>query len=191
MGGYETAEREAVRRFLTGGLPVVELGVGVGVVACLANRKLLEPQHHLCVDGNPRALEQALFNGRQNGCQFATRHAALAYDRPTVSFGMDEGIVNGGIESAHESIEAPAVSLKQLLEEAGFTQAALICDIEGAERQLLEREPEVLRERVPWLLLETHPALYGESGERNIEAQLSALGYRRQWRRQDVAVWVR
>jgi FkbM family methyltransferase len=191
LGGYESAERTAVRKWLPRELPLIELGAGVGVVACLANRRLFAPQRHLCVDGNPRALQQAIVNGRQNGCLFYTLHAAIAYDTPIVSFGMDDNIVSGGIESGHERITAPTITLARLLDEAGFARASLICDIEGAEQTLLEREADVLRERVPWLMLETHPQVYGKSGERSIDGRLSELGYRQRWRRRDVAVWTR
>ena len=40
MDEYEKEEREAVKRFLDPGLPVIELGGSLGVVSCVINKKL-------------------------------------------------------------------------------------------------------------------------------------------------------
>jgi len=189
LGGYEVDERRAVRSFLPRDLPLVELGAGLGIVACVANRLLTNPSNHLCVDGNPLALAGAKAHGEVNGCRFSTLHAALAYDTQTVKFGIDEHIQSGGIDSGHRTVTVPAVTLADLFARTGFARCSLICDIEGAEQAMIAREGQLMQARVALLILETHPGVYGAAGETEIDARLSTLGYLRQWRRQHVTVW--
>jgi FkbM family methyltransferase len=189
LGLYEYSERVAIRRFLQPDLPILELGTGVGVIASLANRRLQRPADHWCVDGNANALRLAAENGRRNGCAFRTLHAAVAYGVDTVTFSADENHVAGGVGQGHTLTTVAAVTLRGLLTQAGFARCTLICDIEGAERDLIDHDSDILQERVASLILETHPSLYGRSGERDVEERLTALGFTRLWKSRDVSVW--
>ena len=53
----------------------------------------------------------------------------------------------------------------------------LICDIEGAELQLFEREKEILS-KLSLLILETHPNLYldGSAAEKRMLEKIEAAG---------------
>ena len=190
MGGFEIAERQAVR-FLPTDLPLVEFGCGVGVVACIANRRLKYPERHLCIDANPDALALAARNGRDNGCGFSTLHAALAYDQPTVSFAADPSIVSGAIEGQFgEMITVPTTTLGAVLEQKSWSgPISIVCDIEGAELDLLEREVELFRERVDTAIFELHPDCYGEAGRRRIMDRLRSAGLAERWSRDGVVVW--
>src|SRR2546426_6211274 len=50
FGQYERPEREAIRRFLDPTLPVVEFGGSIGVLSCLTNRRLSDPQRHVVIE---------------------------------------------------------------------------------------------------------------------------------------------
>ncbi len=76
---YERPERRALERFLDPKLPVVELGSAVGVIACLANKKLHDPYRHVAVEANPDLLPLLRENRRLNDCHFTIMHRALAY----------------------------------------------------------------------------------------------------------------
>ncbi len=54
---YERGERQALRRHLDPAKPVVELGGGIGVVACVINRRLSNPHRHVVVEANARLIE--------------------------------------------------------------------------------------------------------------------------------------
>jgi FkbM family methyltransferase len=188
LGGFEIAEQQALR-YLDPTLPVIELGCGIGVIACLTNRRLRDPAAHLCVDGNVQALALAVENGVRNGCRFSTLHAALAYDTQTVSFGSDENVLYGGIGTPYPTSTVPAVTLADLIGRTGFQACTLICDIEGAESEMLEREGHVIRAHVRHLMMELHPSRYGEAGVRRIRDGLAGLGFHQKWERASVSVW--
>lgn len=188
LGGIEIAEQQALR-YLDPTLPVIELGCGIGVIACLTNRRLRDPSAHLCVDGNAQALALAAENGVRNGCQFSTLHAALAYDTQTVRFGSDENILYGGINTPYPTSVVPAVTLADLLRRAGFQACTLICDIEGAESEMLEREGDVIQAHVRHLIMELHPSRYGQTGVERIQSGIARLGFHQKWCRESVFVW--
>jgi len=66
----------------------------------------------------------------------------------------------------------PTASLEGVAARAGLGRFNLICDIEGAEIALIEREGAFLRDRVGWIVMELHPAI---SGEREVERAITAL----------------
>ena len=53
FGLHELEERALLDRHLPCDLPLVELGGGLGVVACLSNRKLARPEQHIVVEALP------------------------------------------------------------------------------------------------------------------------------------------
>ena len=66
-------------------------------------------------------------------------------------------------------VEVPAVSLETILKDTRFETISLVMDIEGAEVDLLEREINVLKERVVTLIFEIH------RGERCSKARWDAI----------------
>jgi hypothetical protein len=53
----------------------------------------------------------------------------------------------------------------------------LICDIEGHEYELVQRESQIF-EKVDTLILETHARLIGEAKHSEMMAKLAELGFR-------------
>jgi FkbM family methyltransferase len=188
-GGYELAERQALR-FLDPDLPLVELGGAIGVVACLANRRLRDPQRHLVLEANPRLVPLLAENRRRNGGSFRIVARALAYDQREIAFGLDEDFLAGRVGAgADETVQVPTTTLAALLDGAGFDRCSLICDIEGMEVELVRRELDVIAHRVALLVLETHPRLAGGAGTAAMLASLERAGFEAVWRREDTIVY--
>jgi FkbM family methyltransferase len=176
FGRYEIDEVELARRYLDPDLPLVELGGSIGVVACVTNRLLRRPDRHVVVEASPVLLPTLEANRVMNGCRFTIEHAALAYNSETIDFPVEghflHGRVGGSDESAHV-VSVRTVTLAKILEKYDFEMINLVCDIEGAEVELVEHEPDVLRGRVKTIVLETHACFRGEG---RIGAMLAALG---------------
>src|SRR5947209_8143485 len=79
VGLHETGEIALARRYVVGGLPVVELGGGIGVVSCIVNRQLTRPTDHVVVEANADLVPTLEVNRRLNGAGFRIRNVALAY----------------------------------------------------------------------------------------------------------------
>src|ERR1039457_6998889 len=98
FGLHEIEERTIIRRCLPKNIPVVELGGGLGVVACLTNRTLENPEHHIVVEANPGMIPILERNRDLNGCKFQVVNSAIAYDRTSIRLRVDRDFVSSTVE---------------------------------------------------------------------------------------------
>jgi FkbM family methyltransferase len=190
LGAYERLERYAICRWLPPSLPVVELGAAIGVVSCLTNRRLTEPDWHVCVEANPNVIPILEENRRLNGARFKIVHSAVAYGGETVTFGASDAVVDSSVKGSESTkpVVVPATRLSDVINDAGFTTCSLVCDIEGAERELIANESAVLRDAVHTLITEVHPDILGADVVADLHRQLLGLGFQSKWERGNV--WV-
>jgi FkbM family methyltransferase len=186
LRGYERAECAAVQRFLPADLPVVELGAGTGVVSCLANRKLSRPELHRCAEPNPAAQELLRHNRDQNCCRFEIVNAAFGY-QATGRMAFDEHVVASRVNTGEA--EVPMRSLQALAQ--GFERFSLICDIEGAEIDIVERERDVVANRLDTFIVERHPGIVGTEADARFHESVLACGLRKRWSSGPVYVYQR
>jgi FkbM family methyltransferase len=187
QGRFERPERDAVRRFLNPDKPVVELGGSVGVVACLTNRLLKNPENHVVVEAHPLFVDTLKKNKALNNCQFTILHGAIAYHAPKVLFGAND--FSSSYLHAESTIEVESLSLSDAashLEDADFQ---LICDIEGAEVDLISHELKLLRERVNLIIIEMHPQFVSAAQITTAIEQLKTAGFELVHREAGVHVW--
>jgi hypothetical protein len=112
-----------------------------------------------------------------NGCRFSVEHAAVAYNTDAIHFPLDGHFLHGRIGGSDKAVRVPAVTLGKLLKKYDFETINLISDIEGAEIDLVEQEPDVLRGRVKTLVMETHAWYCGEDKVSAMLAALARLGF--------------
>jgi FkbM family methyltransferase len=163
---HEEHERALLKQWLPKDLPVVEFGGALGVISCLTNRSLVRPEQHVVVEANPDVIPLLERNRDLNGCRFQVTNKAVAYDSESVRFGLQNWNLFGGRLGDHgdKFVVVPTTSLKATIDEHGFDQISLICDIEGAEAILVQRELETIRKHVRFFLVEIHPDLMGKDG---------------------------
>jgi FkbM family methyltransferase len=187
QGNYEGAEVDAIRAYLDPSLPVIECGAAMGITSCIANRKLHRPTDHIAIEPNPLALRMLKRNKTLNQSQFTIVEAAIGYDTGTVTFTPGDEILAAHVgDSAH----AIAVRATTLRDHARWQRFSLLCDIEGTELELFERDGDLIRERVPLLILETHDTARGHTAQ-VLFPWLQDAGFRQAWRHESVSVWTR
>lgn len=180
---YEWPEREAIRRFLDPALPVVEFGGSVGVVSCLTNRRLLNPQRHVVVEAYPALVSLLRKNRDLNQCRFEILPGMVAYGSEEASFYPDptnfvaSRAIQTNPDAGRDVLKVPTVNLQAILNQYGFDQCTLICDIEGGEADLLRYEAETLRDRVGTLILEVHEWSLGKEGVAKLFQDIQRLGF--------------
>jgi FkbM family methyltransferase len=178
LGTYEFRERHAVAQFLDPGIPVVELGGGIGVVSCIVNKRLRHPDRHVVVEANAELVPQIERNRKINGCSFVVRHLALGYGGSVVEFSLAASYLESGVGlQGCRTVAVPASTLAGILDSQGFGQATLVCDIEGAEFGLLRHEAAVLTKRVPMIIIEGHD-VPGVGSRADFKAGVLGLGFR-------------
>jgi FkbM family methyltransferase len=130
------------------------------------------------VEANPGIIPLLERNRDLNDCKFRVVNKALAYDTDMVAFGVHSSFPSSRIGyDQGTTVHVATTSLRAILEESGFDQISLICDIEGAEAALVERELETLRHQVRTLLVEIHPNLIGEEAAARIVWALEGAGF--------------
>lgn len=177
FGRYEIEEIALVRRYVDPGLPVVELGGSIGVVASVTNRLLQQPDRHVVVEASPVLVPTLEANRTLNGCSFVIEHAAVAYGTDAVEFPVEGHFLLSRVGGSGNSVGVRATTLGKLLDKYGFETINLISDIEGMEIELVENESEVLRDRVKTLVMETHPDIRGHDDISTMLVTLGRLGF--------------
>lgn len=156
-GLYEKSERKLFLNHFPVDMPIIELGAGIGVVACISNRYLTVPTRHIVVEANPNIIEHLERNRKINHSQFKIIHAALSYEKEQASFNIHRIFIASGIHNNNSgSITVPAITLQKIAKEANFNAFNLICDIESGEFQLIKHEISFMRDHVKWFLVEIH-----------------------------------
>jgi FkbM family methyltransferase len=161
-GQHEAPERALIRRHLDPSLPLVELGGAIGVVSCIANAMLHDASRHVVVEANPALLPVLEDNRRRNGRAFTVLHRAVGYGTDAVSFPVSTDILaSSTLIPTSVMIDVQTTSLAAILQARGFQQCTLVCDIEGAEIDLVREEAAVLRQSVAVLIMEVHDRIVG------------------------------
>jgi FkbM family methyltransferase len=186
---YEEPERKALGKFLDPELPVVELGACIGVISCLTNRRLRKPENHVVVEANSALLPLLEQNRARNACRFKIVHAAVSHGAETITFNLDDNILASSVHGdERRAVAVSTVTLERLLNDHGFQQATLICDIEGAELELVEQELKTLGERVSMIIMELHDRMVGQEPTQRMLASLESAGFKIVCRDGDVVV---
>lgn len=182
-GRYERAERQSLQ-YIDRGLPVIELGANIGVVACLTNKRLLPGTPHVVVEANSQVLPTLLKNRDRNGCSFHIVPKALAYGGASAKFAQHPESLASHLSEEPQAVEVPATSLGEIQASFGIGAFTLICDIEGGEEALVLNEASLLQQHARMMIMEVHPYRWSigkERTDRMIE-RIHAIGFRERWR---------
>jgi FkbM family methyltransferase len=153
------------------------LGGSLGVVSRVIRSVIGPEAEHIVVEANPHLIGICRSNAVLAETPRRTRiiQGAVAYGAERVRFhsgcNAHEGWICGSTDSAEIEVETVTLaSLAALLPPGG--SFALVCDIEGAEFDVLEREGEIFQ-RVSRAIVEIHPKEFARRGRS--EADFLAL----------------
>ena len=147
-GIYEKAEIRFVKQYIQRDCDVIELGSSLGVVSCQickvldANRKLI------CLEANPELIEIMKLNLHVNCLEHdvIVIDKAIDYDssRNSINLSFDSDhtgarISNGKVNAKHQW-EVKTITLSNLLHSYDISEYVLVCDIEGAEAQIIDKD---------------------------------------------------
>ncbi len=163
QGSYEKEERELIRRWIQPSDSVLELGACLGIVSCVTNKLLSQKSHHVVVEANPLCIPALQRNRELNHSEFRVEHCAVGKPPEAVFYLHPTYIVGGNAQRATDQpVRVPSKALEQLEREGGpFT--ALIMDIEGGEREILEQSAGLLK-KYRIVIIELHEFAIGIEG---------------------------
>jgi FkbM family methyltransferase len=177
---YEAKERRLIKQFIDPNLPIIEIGGGIGVVSCVANRILNNPNEHVVVEANPTLIPILELNRSRNHAGYKIINAALAYNVDFINLYLEKDYVSSSVKrGSHQAITVPTISLKQILEKFEFEKATLICDIEGVEQDLVCNEASFLAASIAILIIEMHDDILGKDITSQIVTKLHEIGFKK------------
>jgi FkbM family methyltransferase len=171
---YEAHECELVKRSVSAGDRVLEIGAGIGLVSLLATRLAGEGQVLSC-EANP-ALEPAIrANYALNGWTPKLKMAAVTSDSGTVTFHQNENLLSSSRidrKLAGREIIVPSAGINELI--ADHRPKVIIMDVEGSETELLAKAD---LSGVSSIIVEMHPHIVGEDEIAKLLATLLSEGF--------------
>ncbi len=164
LGMYESAEVRFITAYLRSDLPVVELGSSIGAVSSIIAARLDRGQRLICVEPNPNLLTVLSDNLNRNASHLdvKTLNAAVAYDAATVSLHLtgDNLTSRRSSQASEQSVEVPAVTLKEVVAGLRGGPYQLVLDIEGGEVAMLLNDATALQ-ACELLVAELHEVRHG------------------------------
>lgn len=187
---YEREEQQLIAAHLPRTARVLELGGCIGVVSCIANKRLNDPSKHVVVEANPKLLEPLARNKSKNGRAFTIKHGIIA-DGETSRLYLHDLIVGGStIRQTGRSVMVPNLRIGDLEAENGFTFDTLIMDIECGELPFLESHREFTA-RLQTVFIEIHDHIFGRDKGDRCRSLLAEAGLVRTARENISEVWRR
>lgn len=165
-GSYEKSETRFVQQYLPKDLPVLELGSSLGVVSSHIARHLLPGGELVCVEANPHLLGLIRRNVEHNAPHVTLRvvHAAVDYSgSSTVRLRVARRNTDSTVAQVAGPSDTlvPVTTLTQLRQGLSPGPFAIVCDIEGAELDVIRQERDCLAE-CQCLVIELHRGRRGD-----------------------------
>lgn len=173
-GGYEGKERSLLRNNVRSVDRVLELGAGLGYLACMIGREYPEVEY-IAIEANPRLIPVIQQNFKANGCRAELMHGVASVGSGIVSFNMADDFWASSTSNTSQPCKAialPAVDVNAVIDD--FKPTMLVMDIEGGELELM---PRLKLAGVSRVLLELHPEVYGHAGATKVIRGLIDEGY--------------
>lgn len=176
---YEEKESRAVLQNLRADDRVIELGAGIGYMSSLMSLKLGIRDIH-AFEANPRMIPFIQQVHADNDVEGVTLHNAVLGDKNgTINFYNRRDYVASSLSPLPTDGAQTLLSVEEIeMRDAGETfrdiaPTALVCDIEGAEVDLI---PLADLSSVRCAVIELHPQWVGSEGVAKVFAAITAAG---------------
>lgn len=180
---YEAGEARMIQSYLPPSTHVIELGGCVGVISALIRHKIGPDARHIVVEADPDLAEVCGANAARRASAGSVQlvNAAIDYSgAKTVRFAAGHNAHVGHIATEGEDgRDVPTTTLAALMQYLPAEgDAALVCDIEGAELALCATDASHLG-RFSLIILETHPNVYpgGTSDLDSLRQKVNSAGF--------------
>lgn len=175
-GAYEAKEATAVRKLVKADDVVMELGAGIGFMSTLVATKTPAKSVH-SFEANPQLMPYiAQVHAENNVTNAHVTNAVLGDQDGTAAFYIRKNFLASSLDPMEDAedctrVEVPTRDVNAVIKE--LQPSVLICDIEGAEADLL---PKMDLTGLRAVVIETHPQWIGKAGMQKVFRCLDAAG---------------
>jgi len=196
-GKYEAAEVTVVRRYLNPGDCVIELGGSLGLVSAVVRSCIGPDALHLVVEANPAVLDTLARNAGLSD-RTVVIGGIIAPDEgsPTAQFYADNNTLAGSAfrdDGPHAAAAVERITIRDVIDTFGIDEFTIVCDIEGAELDVVRELEDNGGFGCSTIIAEVHPDILARRGV-GIDAFLdlvAKVGFEPIDRIGDVHVWRR
>lgn len=173
---YEAKEATAIEKLIRKGDVVMELGGGIGFMSTLVATKTRAKSVH-AFEANPQLIPYIQQVHALNKAQKAqVTHAVLGAENGEATFYVRPNFLASSLSPMEDDtdvteVKVPALDVNAVI--ADLKPTVLICDIEGAEVDLL---PQMDLTGLRAVVIETHPQWIGKDGIRKVFRCLDDAG---------------
>lgn len=188
FGTYENKEIKYLKKYLPSGATVLELGGGIGIVSCLTNNLLKKKDHHVVVEANSSLIPTLQQNQRINQCKFHIENCIIG-KKKVYTFYIHKLIVGGSqVRKTNRSVRVKGCTINDLEKKYHLHFKVLIMDIEGAEKDFIEKEN---LSQVQLIFVEFHPGndMLSIEGVKYCQKILKKKGFRNVLKDGDHEIW--
>ena len=190
-GNYEAKEAIAVRKLVKADDVVMELGAGIGFMSTLVAKKTPAKSVH-SFEANPQLMPYiAQVHALNEVTNAHVTNAVLGDSDGTAPFYIRKNFLASSLDPMEDAaecteVEVPTLDVNAVIKE--LQPSVLICDIEGAEADLL---PKMDLTGLRAVVIETHPQWIGKEGMQKVFRCLDAAGlvFFPRWSQGKVAVF--
>ena len=169
---YELPEASMIQTYLKAGDHVVELGASSGLISALIQQAIGPSGQHLAVEANPDLIHR----NTSNRAKVVSK--AISYTKEAfVNFlGSVDTLGNRIAEDGDVRVEV--ITLSALLEGSSLVDPVLVCDIEGAEADLIAQDSKALH-LCKSIIMAVHPTLADNElyDEKKFLSDLQKVGF--------------
>jgi len=179
-GGGEPEVQAALVEHLRPGMIVYDVGANIGFFALLAARLVGKTGRVVAFEADPEVAARVREHAARNEFSWLSVEqravwsvvGGVFFERTDPAKSPDRGLGHVVESDAGNAIRVEAVTLDEFVKSAGVPDF-IKCDVEGAEVEVFRGAEQLLREKRPGILCETH------SGEnmRVLREQFAALNY--------------
>ncbi|WP_114393831.1 FkbM family methyltransferase [Oleisolibacter albus] len=174
FGSYESTERNSVVPLIRTDDRVLEIGAGIGYLACAIARNA-KPKMHKIIEANPKLIPVIQKNLRANNVEVDVVNAVLGDSERKVDFYIGRDFWDASLVKAPyhtESILVDMIDARNFVQDISPT--VLIMDIEGGEAQLL---PLIPLDTIRLVCIELHPDQIGSGSVTKLISYVIAAGF--------------
>lgn len=140
---WESAEARAIQS-IDSNASVLDLGGCIGIISCLINKKLQNPNNHVVLEANPRLIYSLTGIRDENLCKFQIENSILGehvIDKMKFFVNPYHAMDGSIFPSSKRTIETEIsqTTIVELEKKYSLNFNTFICDIEGAEWDLWQK----------------------------------------------------
>lgn len=185
---YEKSDADLVEKYIQPEDSVLELGACIGFLACITNKRLVNPTCHVVVEANPLLIPWIERNKLRNSCSFRIEHCLVSNNSDGVFYIHDLIVGGSAVRKTKQIVKVPVKDVSALFKYSSPT--VIIVNIEGAELDFLRQAASLLG-NVRLAIVDMHDFIIGHDGCDECRKILTNAGFILLEKPASVEIWQR